>query len=190
MEKIRVCIVGIGRIATLNVLGYKDNPDAEIYAVCSRNEEKGRKAAEEWKAQKVYTDYDEMLKDPKIDMVELLVPHNLHCEMTIKACEAGKHVSVQKPMAMNLKECDLMIEAAKKAGVKLKVYENFISIRALCQGEAAHRGRHHRRAHYDEIQNECRKADPWVERRRRHLEVEDGGGDLRWRAAGFRRRVS
>lgn len=126
MRKIKVCIVGVGRIATLNVLGYKDNPDAEIYAVCSRSEEKGRQAAGEWNAQKVYTDYDEMLKDPEIDMIELLTPHHLHCEMTIKACEAGKHVSVQKPMAMGLEEADRMIEAAKKAGVKLKIYENFM----------------------------------------------------------------
>lgn len=126
MSKLKVCIVGVGRIATLNVLGYKDNPDAEIYAVCSRSGEKGRSAAREWNAQKVYTDYDEMLKDPEIDIVELLVPHNLHCEMTIKACEAGKHISVQKPMAMSLEEADRMIDAAKKAGVKLKIYENFM----------------------------------------------------------------
>ena len=126
MSKIKVCIVGVGRIASLNVLGYKDNPDAEIYAVCSRSEEKGNQAAREWNAKKVYTDYDEMLKDPEIDMIELLVPHNLHCEMTIKACEAGKHVSVQKPMAMSLEEADRMIDAAKKAGVKLKIYENFM----------------------------------------------------------------
>ncbi len=126
MSKIKVGIVGVGRIATLNVMGYKDHPDAQIYAVCSRSPEKGRKAAEEWGATKVYTDYEEMLKDPDIDMIELLTPHNLHCEMTVKACRAGKHVSVQKPMALNLRECDLMIEAAKEAGVKLKVYENFM----------------------------------------------------------------
>ena len=126
MSKIKVCIVGVGRIASLNVLGYMDNPDAEIYAVSSRSEEKGRKAAEEWGAQKVYTDYDEMLKDPGIDLVDLLVPHNLHYEMAVKACLAGKHVSVQKPMAMNLEEADRMIRAAKEAGVKLKIYENFI----------------------------------------------------------------
>lgn len=126
MDKINVCIVGCGRIATLNVLGYRDNPDARLYAVCDLNEEKAKAFAEENNAVKVYTNYEDVLKDENIQVVDLLVPHHLHCKMTVQACEAGKHVSVQKPMALSLEECDIMIDAAKKAGVKLKVYENFI----------------------------------------------------------------
>lgn len=126
MGKIKVCIVGCGRIASLNVLGYRNNPDAEIYAVCDLDLEKAKTAASEWGAQKVYTDYSQALKDQQIDMIDLLVPHHLHCKMTVMACEAKKHVSVQKPMAMNLKEADIMIQAAKDARVKLKVYENFV----------------------------------------------------------------
>lgn len=126
MEKIKVCVVGCGRIATLNVMGYKDHPDAELYAVCDLNRERAEAFAKEMNVKKIYTDYEEALRDEAIDVIELLVPHHLHCKMTVQACEAGKHVSVQKPMALSLEECDIMIEAAKKAGVKLKVYENFI----------------------------------------------------------------
>lgn len=126
MAKIKVCVVGCGRIATLNCLGYKDNPDAELYAVCDLNRENAEAFAQEYGASKIYTDYEEALKDKEIEVVDLLIPHNLHCKMTVQACEAGKHVSVQKPMALTLEECDIMIEAARKAGVKLKVYENFI----------------------------------------------------------------
>lgn len=126
MSRIRACIVGCGRIATLHVLGYRDNPDAEIYAVCDVSRTRAEALAREVGAKKIYTDYQEALKDDMIDMVELLVPHYLHCEMVVWACEAGKHVSVQKPMALSLEECDRMISAAKKSGVKLKVYENFI----------------------------------------------------------------
>ena len=126
MKKLNFCIVGCGRIATLNVMGYKDHPDAQVYAVCDTNREKAEEAAKKWGASKIYTDYTDVLSDPDIDVIELLVPHHLHCKMTVQACQAGKHVSVQKPMAMSLEECDTMINAAKKANVKLKVYENFV----------------------------------------------------------------
>ena len=124
--KIKVCMVGCGRIATLNALGYRDNPDAELWAVCDRNEERAKAFAEEYHVSKIYTDYEDVLADPEIDVIDLLVPHHLHCSMTVQACRAGKHVSVQKPMALSLPECDEMIAAAREAGVKLKVYENFI----------------------------------------------------------------
>ena len=125
-KKLGVLVVGCGRIATLNVLGYRDNPYARVWALCDLDERRARAFAKETGAERIYTDYDEALRDPDVDIVELLVPHHLHCEMAVKACEAGKHVSVQKPMALSLPECDRMIEAAKKAGVLLKVYENFV----------------------------------------------------------------
>lgn len=123
---IKIALVGCGRIATLHVLGYENNPDAELVGVY----DKDRKKAEEFAAlhgiRKVYDSYEQVLADAEVAAVELLVPHFLHCEMTVQACEAKKHVSVQKPMAMNLAECDTMIEAAKKNGVTLKVFENFV----------------------------------------------------------------
>lgn len=125
-EKLRFVIVGCGRIATLHTWGYRDNPDAEIYGVCDKNIKRAQEFAQEYGVQKVYKDYEEVLEDPQVDAVELLVPHHLHCEMAIQACRAQKHVSVQKPMAMNLSECDTMIAAARENEVKLKVYENFV----------------------------------------------------------------
>lgn len=135
MSKINICIVGCGRISTLQVLGYQNNDDANIYAVCDTNAKLAEEKGKEWGAEKVYTDYNDVLKDENIDGIELLVPHHLHCKMTIQACEAGKHVSVQKPMAMNLKECDMMIDAAKKAGVVFKVCENYVSYPAFIKAK-------------------------------------------------------
>lgn len=66
-----------------------------------------------------------MLQNDNIDAVELLVPHFLHKKFTIKALEAGKHVSVQKPMANSIAECKQMVSSAKKTGMKLRVFENF-----------------------------------------------------------------
>jgi predicted dehydrogenase len=124
--KLKFVIVGCGRIATLHTSGYQNHPDAELYGVCDKNAKRAEEFAQEQGARKVYKSYEEVLADPVVDAVELLVPHHLHCEMAVAACEAKKHVSVQKPMAMNLTECDAMIEAAKRNGVKLKVFENFV----------------------------------------------------------------
>ncbi|HOO23387.1 MAG TPA: Gfo/Idh/MocA family oxidoreductase [Clostridia bacterium] len=126
MEKMRFVLVGCGRIATLHVAGYKDRDDAELYGVYDKSRQTAEKFAAEHDIPVVYDSYEDVLADPTVTGVEILVPHHLHCEMTIKACEAKKHVSVQKPMALNLEECDKMIAAAKKNNVKLKVFENFV----------------------------------------------------------------
>ncbi len=126
MPPIRVAIVGCGRIADLHELGYRGREDARIVATCDRERKLAEARARAWGVAKVYTDYRQVLEDNEVDLVELLVPHHLHAEMTIAACRAGKHVSVQKPMALTVAEADRMIAAAKEAGVTLRVYENFV----------------------------------------------------------------
>ena len=126
MSKPKFVIVGCGRIATLHAAGYQDNPDAELWGVCDKNMDAAKKFAQEHGVPKIYESYDAVLADPEVAAVELLLPHHLHCEYAVKACRAGKHVSVQKPMALNLAQCDEMIAAAKENNVLLKVFENFI----------------------------------------------------------------
>jgi predicted dehydrogenase len=126
MDPIRVAIVGCGRISDLHELGYRGRDDARIVAVSDVKRKNARRKAEAWGIDKVYTDYGQLVADPEIDLVELLVPHHLHAEMTAAACEAGKHVSVQKPMALNIAEADRMIEAAERNNVTLRIYENFV----------------------------------------------------------------
>ncbi len=126
MSKIKAAIVGCGRISDLHQLGYVDREDASLIAICDTNERVAKSKAKLWQVPKIYKDYQDLLKDKEIDLVELLVPHHLHCEMTIQALNAGKHVSVQKPMALNLQEADEMITAAEKSGLVLRIYENFV----------------------------------------------------------------
>jgi predicted dehydrogenase len=125
MAKLRVGFVGLGRIADLHILGYRDNPHAEVHTVCDSLSDRAAERAREWGVEHWSADYREMLGVPDIDAVEILTPHDLHAEMTVAALEAGKHVSVQKPMAVDLSEADAMIEAAERAGRTLRVYENF-----------------------------------------------------------------
>lgn len=126
MNPIRVAIVGCGRISDLHQLGYRGRDDAKIVAVCDTNKANAKKKAKEWGVDKIYTDYSELLEDKQVEVVELLTPHHLHCPMTVQAAQAGKHVSVQKPMALSAAEADQMIAAADKAGVTLRVYETFV----------------------------------------------------------------
>lgn len=126
MNPIRVAIVGCGRISDLHQLGYRDRQDAKIVAVCDTSKARARQKAKAWGVGKVYHNYQQVLEDKSIDLIELLTPHHLHCPMTIQAAQAGKHISVQKPMALSAAEADQMIVAANKAGVVLRVYETFV----------------------------------------------------------------
>jgi len=126
MNRLNFGIIGCGRISDLHAPGYLKSDRARIYAVCDSSPETARRRKYEWRAEKSYTDYTELLDDPDVDAVEIIVPHHLHRDLAVAACRAGKHVSVQKPMAMTVSECDDMIHAAREAGVTLKVFENFV----------------------------------------------------------------
>ncbi len=130
MSPLKVGIIGTGRIFDLNVLGYLNNPDVEISCLCNRTIKAAKEKAEQYKLSiniPIYSDYKEMLDKEKLDIVDILLPHNLHADATIYAANKGiKGISVQKPMALTIQECDKMIEACKKSGSILSVYENFM----------------------------------------------------------------
>jgi predicted dehydrogenase len=128
MEKLRVGFIGAGRISDLHAIEYLQNPRAELYAVCDVDPEIARTRAAAWGVpeERVFTDYRALLDLKEIDLVEILTPHNLHYQHTLDAAAAGKHISLQKPMAVSVAQADEMIAAAKNAGVILKVFENFI----------------------------------------------------------------
>lgn len=124
--KIKVGMVGTGFIFHHHSRGWLTHPDAEIAAVCDIVEDRARKKAGLLGVRKIYKSYDELVKDPEIDVVDILLPHFLHADCAMKAAEAGKHVLLTKPFAMSTRECDAIINAAKKAGVKLMYMENYM----------------------------------------------------------------
>jgi len=129
MSKLKVGIIGCGRIFDLNVLGYLDSEDVEITCLCDKKVKNAEDKIESFNLGpniKVYKDYKQMLDSEEIDILEVLLPHNLHCEVTVYAADkVSKGISVQKPMATTIKECDEMINACGKNNVKLKIFENF-----------------------------------------------------------------
>lgn len=126
MKKVRVGMIGAGRITDLHFPAYRNYDKAELVTVCAHSEATARRRAAEWGAAKWTTDYRTVFADPEIDMVEINTPHHLHRPMVLEAAAAGKHIQLQKPMGMNIRECDEMLAAVKQAGVKFKVIENFV----------------------------------------------------------------
>ena len=99
---------------------YKLLPDAQLVATVDRNKAKANKFAKEFGV-KAFTDFDEMIGKANPDIVDVCLPTYLHKEFTIKAARAKKHVICEKPIALNLKEADAMIEACEKAHVKFMI---------------------------------------------------------------------
>lgn len=128
MDELRVGVIGAGRISDLHAIEYLANPRARIVALCDANGEIADRQAEAWgvPASRVFNDWNELLALGEVDLVEVLLPHHLHCRATLDAIAAGKHVSVQKPMALTVADAGRMVQAARDAGVVLKVFENFL----------------------------------------------------------------
>ncbi|WP_297695049.1 Gfo/Idh/MocA family oxidoreductase, partial [uncultured Eudoraea sp.] len=125
MKTIGVGLIGAGDIADLHAEAINGLPGAELLGLWNRTAEKGQKKAKQFGCS-VYTTVDEMLRDPKIDAVFVLTNMETHCEYTIKAARAGKHVLVEKPAASNIQELERMQKAVKEAGVKCMPVHNYI----------------------------------------------------------------
>ena len=124
-ERVRVGIVGGGRIADLNAIGWLAHPAGEITAVCDVDETTRSQRAAQWGC-RAYASLDAMLTAPDIDAVEILTPHHLHASQATLSLRAGKHVSLQKPPTHSLADFDAVAAAAAAAGTTFKVYENFM----------------------------------------------------------------
>lgn len=125
MKQINVGFIGLGRIADLHFLGYKNNKNAKLYAVCDINKKLVEQRAKQWRVPALYTDYNDLLKDPRIDAVEILTPHSLHEPVVIAAAKAGKHIALQKPMTVDLASADHILAATKESGKIFKVTDNY-----------------------------------------------------------------
>ncbi|MFD2098154.1 Gfo/Idh/MocA family oxidoreductase [Flagellimonas iocasae] len=127
-KKINVAIVGLGFGAEFIPI-YQKHPNAEMYAICQRNEEKMNAIGDEFGIDVRYTDYDELLKDPAIDAVHINTPIPNHGEQSIKALKAGKHVACTVPMATTVEECKQIVELVKETGLTYMMMETVVYAR-------------------------------------------------------------
>jgi predicted dehydrogenase len=117
-----VGFIGAGGIALTHMSYLKKMEGVEIVAAADVSEKALAKAKQEYQIPHTFADYNAMLKEVKeIDAVSVCTPNGLHCANTVAALNAGKHVMVEKPMAMTAQEGQQMLDAAKKAGKQLIV---------------------------------------------------------------------
>jgi len=124
-DKVRVGIAGLGRSGwNIHAAIFENLCDKyKVAAVSDPIEERRREAVERFGC-RAYSEFDSLIKDEEVELVVIATPSYLHAPYTIKALEAGKHVVCEKPMATNLSETDAMIEAAKKTGKILTIFQN------------------------------------------------------------------
>ena len=118
MRKINVGVIGVGAMGYNHARVYYRLEEANLVAVSDVSERTLNKVCEKYDA-KGYSDYEDLLKDPEIEVVSVCVPTTHHHDVVMKAIEYGKHVLVEKPIAFSLEEAEEMIAAAKEKGVIL-----------------------------------------------------------------------
>jgi scyllo-inositol 2-dehydrogenase (NADP+) len=122
---INVAVIGYG-YAGKNFHAYLSGlaEGLNLYAISTRNPERQRAAAADHPEASLYGSLDEVLADPRVDLVVLATPHDTHRDLAVQAMDAGKHVVTDKVMAMNAREAKEMIAASERNGVMLSVFHN------------------------------------------------------------------
>ena len=121
---VNVGIVGLGRAGWLmHVPELRAHKGFRIAAACDVIEDRPKAAAREF-GTRPYTDHKDLIGDPDVELVVVATRSDTHARVTVDALRAGKHVLVEKPMAVTLRQADRMIEAADRAGRHLLVRQN------------------------------------------------------------------
>jgi predicted dehydrogenase len=116
-RSLRFGILGAARIAPDALIKAAQNvPDAEVVAIAARDPKRAREFAAANGVPRVIATYDDLLNDPELDAIYNPLPNSLHCEWTIAALRAGKHVLCEKPLASNALEAERMAKAADESG--------------------------------------------------------------------------
>jgi predicted dehydrogenase len=126
MKTIRYAVVGLGHISQNALLpSFKNAKNSELAALVTGDAKKRKELADIYELDPgstfSYEQFDECLASRKIDAVYIGLPNHLHFDYTLRAAKAGVHVLCEKPMAVDERECEQMIEACGNAGVKLMI---------------------------------------------------------------------
>jgi D-xylose 1-dehydrogenase (NADP+, D-xylono-1,5-lactone-forming) len=115
-EPVRWGIVSTAHINRLVIPPAHASPRVDLIAVASREQQRAEAYAERWQIERAYGSYEALLDDPDVEAVYISLPNTLHCEWSIRAVEAGKHVLCEKPMSRDPAEVEAAFDAAERAG--------------------------------------------------------------------------
>ena len=120
MRRVRWGVLGTADIARGQTIpGMQLAEHCELYAIAGRKLEKAKLYQEEFGFRKAYGSYDELLADPEVEAVYIPLPNDIHCEWSVKALKAKKHVLCEKPLAVSEAQAKEMFQAAEDNGVML-----------------------------------------------------------------------
>jgi predicted dehydrogenase len=122
----KVGIIGCGGIAPMHLRVYKRLEGVEVAGLCDLNPERVKNLAERFGVKKTYSDYQEMFEKENLDLVDICTPVSTHLRIVCDAAETTPAILVEKPMALNVGECDEMIRTVEKHGRKLCIGHNQI----------------------------------------------------------------
>lgn len=113
-NSVRVAIVGLEFGAEFIPI-YQNHPDAELYAICRRNEKLLDQVGDQFGVERRFTHFEDLLKIDDVDAIHIVTPIDLHASMAIAALEAGKHAATTVPMATSTEDCIKIVEAKRNA---------------------------------------------------------------------------
>jgi predicted dehydrogenase len=125
-QDVKVGVVGYGGAFNMGRQHLNQMRDAGMVpcAATDLDEDRLAVAREDFPGIETYTTLDEMLEKSAVNLVTIITPHNTHADLTLQCLNAGRHVVVEKPMAITTDECDRMIAAAEAGGLLLSTYHN------------------------------------------------------------------
>lgn len=116
-----IAVIGCSGMGSSHMQGVCAKEGAKLYAICDTEPERLQECKEKYNVDIAVTDYRELVSDPNVDAVVIVVPDKLHMPMTKAFLEAGKAVLCEKPMALTLEECEEMMRAEKATAGKLMI---------------------------------------------------------------------
>lgn len=139
MNRIRCGVIGLGWFGEHHVDTFRQLPQADLIAVCTRRPERLHEVAQKYAVPKSYTDYRALLADPDIDVVSIVTHVGEHLDPTLAAIRAGKHVFLEKPMADSVESCDRILAEVKATDKAFMVGHicRFDTVYALAKEEIA-----------------------------------------------------